>query len=149
QLVWSPDGKSFTGTANGLGQYWSIGALTSANAKVGAVSEPERYNCTSDWMPDSRHILYSRGTIPDKNERAQLWRAAPNGRERDLVYAEAGRHIYGGASSPDGRYYLFTLSVEDLGKVNHSQTTMAIVRAADTPMLGDEDEALRKRYPIA
>jgi Tol biopolymer transport system component len=149
QLVWSPDGRSFTGTANGLGPFWNIGALGRGNDKVSTVSETERYNCTPDWLPDSRHILYSRGTIPDKNERAQLWMAAPDGRDRRMLYAEAGRHIYGGAASPDGCYYLFTRSVEDLGKVDHSQTTMAIIRASDTPMLGDENDSLRQRFPSA
>src|SRR5437867_9823404 len=27
QLVWSPDGRAFVGTANGLGPYWNIGRL--------------------------------------------------------------------------------------------------------------------------
>jgi Tol biopolymer transport system component len=149
QLVWSPDGQAFVGTANGLGPYWNIGVVAKEVVKIATVSETERYNCTPDWLPDSRHVLYSRGTIPDKNERAQLWTATPDGRERRMLYAEAGRHIYGGASSPDGRYYLFTRSVEDLGKVNHAHTTMAIIRASDTPMLGDENEALRERFPKA
>ena len=61
-----------------------------------------------------------------------------------MLYAEAGRHIYGGAASPDGRYLLFTRSVEDLGKVDHAKTTMAIIRYADTPMLGDDDAAFRE-----
>jgi Tol biopolymer transport system component len=149
QLTWSPDGRSFVGTANGLGQFWNIGALGAARDKVSAVGETERYNCTPDWMPDSRHVIYARGTIPDQNERAQLWMAEPDGRDRKMLYAEAGRHIYGGASSPDGRYFLFTRSVEDLGKVEHAKTTMAIIRAVDTPMLGDKDDALRKRFPEA
>ncbi len=143
QLVWSPDGLRFAGVANGLGPAWNVGTLDAATGKITAASETDRYNCTPDWTPDSRHVVYARGTIPDKNERAQLWIAAPDGRDRHLLYAEAGRHIYGGAASPDARYFLFTRSVEDLGKVDHTQTTMAIIRAADTPMLGDEDGALR------
>jgi Tol biopolymer transport system component len=149
QLVWSPDGHAFVGTANGLGQFWNIGVADADRGKISTVSETERYNCTPDWMPDSRHVVYARGTVPDKNERAQLWMAAPDGRDRHMLYAEAGRHVYGGASSPDGRYFLFTRSVEDLGKVDHAKTTMAIIRAADTPMLGDEDRELRKRFPNA
>lgn len=39
--------------------------------------------------------------------------------------------------------------VKDLGAVGKSQTTMAVVRWADTPMLGDESEALRKQFPNA
>lgn len=149
QLVCSPDGRSLTGTANGLGPYWNVGILDMSSRKIALVSEAERYNCTPDWLPDARHVIYARGTIPERNERAQLWIAGPGGAERRMVYAEAGRHIYGGASSPDGRYYLFTRSVEDLGKVDHARTTMSIIRAADTPMLGDDDPALRSRFPDA
>ena len=149
QLSWSPDGRGFTGTANGLGQFWTIGVLDAASGKIGAASEIERYNCTPDWMPDSRHVLYSRGIIPNEGGRAELWTAASDGRELRMLYAEAGRHVYGGASSPDGRYLLFTRSEEDLGRVAHAKTTMAIIRYADAPMLGDESDALRKRFPDA
>jgi len=44
---------------------------------------------------------------------------------------------------------VFTRSVEDLGAVGKSQTTMAVLLWADTPMLGDENPALRRRYPNA
>jgi Tol biopolymer transport system component len=149
QLVWSPDGRVLVGTANGLGQYWNIGVLDASSGQIAAASEIERYNCTPDWMPDSRHVLYSRGTVPGKNERAQLWIAGPGGEDRRMLYAEAGRHIYGGAPSPDGRFLLFSRTVEDLGKVDHARTTMAIIKTADTPMLGDDDSALHKRFPTA
>jgi Tol biopolymer transport system component len=149
QVVWSPNERAFVGTANGLGEFWNIGVVDATSGKISTVSETERYNCTPDWMPDSRHVLYARGTVPRLNERAQLWIAAPDGRDRRMLYAEAGRHIYGGAASPDERYLLFCRCVEDLGKVNYAKTSMAIIRTADTPMLGDEDAALRKRFPDA
>src|SRR5207248_3998718 len=38
QLVWSPDGKAFIGTANGLGPYWNIGRLVDGADKINAVS---------------------------------------------------------------------------------------------------------------
>ena len=148
QLVWSPDGKAFVGTANGLGAYWNIGRLAEGGDKINAVSETERYNCTPDWCPDSRHILYSRGISPKQDGRAQLWMASDDG-EKTRLYAESGRHIYGACASPNAKYLLFTRSVEDLGAVGKSQTTMAVVRWADTPMLGDENPALRRQYPNA
>jgi Tol biopolymer transport system component len=147
QLVWSPDGKWFAGTANGLGPFWNIGRLNLETGELNAISETERYNCTPDWMPDSQHILYSRGIIPDKGGRAELWVAPVDGGERKMLYAEEGRHIYGGCASPDGRYLLFTRSIEDLGKVDQSQTTLAIIRRSDTPMIGDTSESLKKHYP--
>ncbi len=147
QLVWSPDGKWLTGTANGLGPFWNIGRLNLETGELNAVSETHRYNCTPDWLPDSTHILYSRGIIPDKGGRAELWVAGGDGKDGRMLYAEEGRHVYGGCVSPDGQYVLFTRSIEDLGKVDNSQTTMAIIRRADTPMIGDAGEPLKKQYP--
>ena len=149
QLTWSPDGKAFVGTANGLGPFWNIGRLTlDGEGAINAVSETERYNCTPDWCPDSRHIIYARGIIPNEKKRAELWIARDDGSEKKMLYAEATRHIYGACASPDSRYLLFTRSVEDLGAVGKSQTTMAVIRWADTPMIDDSPE-LRARFPDA
>jgi Tol biopolymer transport system component len=149
QLVWSPDGKWFVGTANGLGPYWNIGLLNPATGNLAAVSETDRYNCTPDWLPDSRGILYARGIIPEGGGRAELWVASLDGKDRRTLYAEEGRHIYGACASPDGKYVLFTRSVEDLGRADGSGITMAVIRVADTPMVGDAGAALRKRLPAA
>jgi Tol biopolymer transport system component len=148
QVSWSPDGKAWVGTANGLGQFWNIGALTSEGAIV-AVSATDRYNCTPDWTFDGKGVIYAHGIIPDKGGRAQLWRATPDGKERHLVVAEEGRHLYGACDCPDGKYLLFTRSVEDLGAVGKSQTTMAIVRWADTPMVLDVSASLQQQFPAA
>ena len=147
QLVWSPDGKRFVGTANGLGVAWTIGCLDAETGRIHAVSEIDRYNCTPDWLPDSEHIIYSRGIVPDKAGWAQLWVAKADGTQRQLLYAEQGRHMYGGCVSPDGQYVLFTRSEVDLGKVDNSRTRMAIIRRKDTPMVGGSDESLRTRVP--
>jgi Tol biopolymer transport system component len=149
QLVWSPDGRWFTGTANGLGEFWNIGRLNAATGELNPVSETDRYNCTPDWFPDSEHVLYSRGIIPQAGGRAELWMANGDGGDRSVLCAEEGRHLYGGCASPDGRYVLFTRSVEDLGKVDNSRTTMAVIRRRDTPMIGDDSAALRARLPNA
>ncbi|HYG34214.1 MAG TPA: hypothetical protein VEC99_05495 [Clostridia bacterium] len=129
QLVWSPDGKWFVGTANGLGQFWNIGLVHGTTGEVRALSETERYNCTPDWAPDSQHVVYARGIIPEKGGHAELWIASINGKERFRAYAEPDHHIYGACVSPDGKYLLFTRSVADLGRVNG--TTMAIIRCPD------------------
>jgi Tol biopolymer transport system component len=149
QLVWSPDGKRFAGTANGLGVAWTIGCSDAETGRILAVSEIDRYNCTPDWLPDSEHIVYSRGIVPDKSGWAQLWVAKADGTDRQLLYAEQGRHMYGGCISPDGQYVLFTRSEVDLGKVDNSRTRMAIVRRKDTPMIGGADESLRREFPNA
>jgi hypothetical protein len=80
---------------------------------------------------------------------AQLWVANGDGQEKRLLYAEEGRHIYGGCVSPDSNYILFTRSEEDLGKVDNSRTKMAIIRWKDTPMVGGHSESLHKKYPGA
>jgi Tol biopolymer transport system component len=149
QLVWSPDGRWFVGTANGLGPYWNIGRLGAETGQMNAVSETERYNCTPDWMPDSQRVLYSRGIIPEKGGWAQLWVASGDGREKRPVCAEEGRHLYGGCASPDGKYVVFTRSEADLGKVDNSKTRMAVIRWADTPILIGESAPLRATYPQA
>jgi Tol biopolymer transport system component len=149
QLVWSPDGKWFAGTANGLGPYWAIGRVNADTGEVNAASETDRYNCTPDWLPDSQRIIYSRGIVPEVGGWAELWATSADGKEKRLLYAEEGRHIYGGCVSPDGEYVLFTRSEEDLGKVDNSRTRMAIIRYRDAPMVGGQSESLRKRYPEA
>ncbi len=146
QLVWSPDGKWFIGTANGLGQYWNIGRVSEMTGAINAVSETDRYNCTPDWLADSQHVVYSRGIIPGIGGWAQLWIADSEGKERRVLYAEEGRHIYGGCVSPDGKYVLFTRSQQDLGEVDNSLTTMAIIRRQDTPVIVGKNEVLRKAY---
>jgi len=149
QLVWSPDGKWFVGTANGQGVAWAIGRLNADTGRITAVSETDRYNCTPDWLGNSERVVYSRGIVPDSAGWAQLWVATGDGGERRLLYAQNARHIYGGCVSPDGKYILFTRSQEDLGKVDNSQTAMAIIRWEDTPMVGGDSESLRAEYPDA
>jgi Tol biopolymer transport system component len=149
QLVWSPDGKWFIGTANGLGVAWAIGRLNAESVQINAVSETDRYNCTPDWFPDGQRVVYSRGIVPGQMDWAQLWMADSEGGERRAVYAEEGRHIYGGCISPDARYILFTRSQQDLGEVDNSLTTMAIIRRQDTPTARGRNGARHKEYPNA
>jgi hypothetical protein len=149
QMVWSPDGKAFTGVANKLGPYWNIACLPANGEKIRAVSETERFNCTPDWHPDGRHILYARGIIPGQPGRAELWMGDCYGREKTLLYAEEDRNIYGACASPDARYLLFTRSVQDHGGTGESRSMMAIIRYADTPMIGENSPALRQQVPNA
>ena len=148
QLGWSPDGKWLCGTANGLGEYWAIGRMSVATGAINAVSDTDCYNCTPDWCPDSAHVIYSKG-LPRTEGWAQLWMSDGEGRERSMIYGEIGRHIYGGALSPDGKYALFTRSEQDLGKVDNSRTRMALMRLTDAPIVGGKSEVLRKLYPSA
>jgi len=150
QLVWSPDGQWFLGTANSLGQYWNIGRLSRRTGQINVVSETDRYNCTPDWAPDSQHVVYARGIIPEQGGRAEMWWAGGDGQGRQMLFAEEGRHIYGACVSPDGKYCIFTRSTDDFGQSGDVHGfTMAVMRRADAPMIGDQSAALRKRFPEA
>jgi Tol biopolymer transport system component len=149
QLGWSPDGKWLIGTADHLGQFWNIGLINAVTGDIIAVSETDRYNCTSDWVPDSKRIVYARGIIPEKPGRAELWVGTIDGRPPQPLYAEEGHHIYDACSSPDMKYLIFTRSVGDLTRVDQKDTSMAIIRWDDTPMRGDDGESLRQRLPDA
>jgi len=146
QLFSSPDGKWLCGTANGLGQHWTIARMASTSGELNPVSDGSCYNCTPDWFPDSTRIIFSKG-IPCTLDYAQLWMANGDGSGRSLIYAESGRHIYGGMVSPDAQYVLFTKSQQDLGKVDNSLTTMALMRLKDAPTIGGESLELRKLHP--
>src|SRR5262249_37421535 len=123
----------FIGTANGLGPAWNIARLDAETGEIRALSEVERYNCTPDWFPDSRRVIYSRGVVPEKDGRAELWAADGDGGRRGPIYAEEDRHVYGGCVSPDGQHVVFTRSEEDLGDPR-KDIVMAIIRLADAPM---------------
>jgi Tol biopolymer transport system component len=148
QLFWSPDGKWLCGTANGLGEHWAIGRMNAATGELNRVSDGDCFNCTSDWFPDSRRIIYSKGH-PKTEGWAQLWKADGDGSSKGLIYGEIGRHVYGGCLSPDGKYVLFTRSKEDLGGVDHSETTMSLLRLGDAPVVGGTSDVLRKQHPGA
>jgi Tol biopolymer transport system component len=148
QLFWSPDGKSLVGTANGLGEHWAIGRMNAASGELNRVSDGNCFNCTPDWFPDSRRVVYSKGH-PLTEGWAQLWMAEASGEGKHMLYGEIGRHIYGGAISPDCQFVLFSRSREDLGQVDNSYTEMALMRLKDAPVVGGKSEVLRKQYPEA
>ncbi|MFO0889469.1 MAG: hypothetical protein U0790_10065 [Isosphaeraceae bacterium] len=148
QLFWSPDGKWLVGTANGLGEHWAIGRMDALTGELNRVSDGNCFNCTPDWFPNSRQVVYSKGH-PLTEGWAQLWMAEADGQGKRMLYGEIGRHVYGGLISPDGRHVLFTRSREDLGQVDNAQTEMALIRLADTPVVAGSDGVLHRQYPGA
>jgi hypothetical protein len=116
------------------------------DAVTGAVNAVSTVDCcTPDWFPDSRALIYSRR--PGKW--TQLWRASADGRGRRLVYAEEGRHVYGGCVSPDGRYVLFTGNKEEDGDPRNGGAPMGLMRVQDAPIIGGPSPSLRRRHPEA
>jgi len=146
QVTWSPDGRSLVGVANSFGTGWSIARMDAGTGNVTAVNTVDC--CTPDWFPNARQVVYSKGH-PLTEGWAQLWMADADGHNRRMLYGEIGRHIYGGAISPDGRHVLLTRSREDLGQVDHAQTEMALIRLADTPVVAGASDVLHRQYPGA
>ncbi len=150
QPAWSPDGRWLLGVANSFGSSWSVAGMDAESGRAWPISTVDC--CTPDWFPDSRQVIYSwRSPQPDgtSDPWTQLWRADREGRRRELVYAEAGRHVYGGQVSPDGRYVVFTGNAVEDGDPGAQGAPMAVMRLADAPIIGGDSPALRQRFPTA
>lgn len=151
QLTWSPDGKWLSGVSNAFGAGWMVARMNVEAGEANAVSQQD--NCTPDWFPDSKRMIFSNRHASDvslgKTGWTQLWMADGDGQHLQLVYAEDGRHIYGGHISPDGNYVLFTGNPQEDGDPANGGAPMALMRVADAPILGKETPALRKLHPNA
>lgn len=151
QPTWSPDGKSFVGVANSFGESWSIGRMDAASGAASAVNVQDC--CTPDWFPDSAHVVFSwrppgQGTNSGYGW-TQLWRNAVDGKHPQLLYAEEGRHTYGGHISPDGNYVLFTGNVQEDGDPANGGAPMGLMRLRDAPIIGGQSDSLRTKVPGA
>lgn len=151
QLSWSPDGQWFTGVANSYGTGWSIARMNATSGEAGAVNRVDC--CTPDWFPDSRSIIFSWRPPGQKTNKGygwtQLWLADLEGKSRQLVYGEDGRHVYGGHVSPDGRYVVFTGNMEENGDPKRSGAPMGLMRLTDAPIIGGASPDLRALHPAA
>jgi Tol biopolymer transport system component len=147
QLFWSPDGKRLCGTANQQGRDWNIVALDLDSGKVTQVSR--NLCCTPDWFQgDPARLIYScrvEGVGSDYGW-TMLMQASADGKERNLVYGERGRHIYYGCTSPDDKYVVFAVPENDGG----TDAELAVARLADTPIIVPDDyKPLQALYPNA
>lgn len=150
QSTWSPDGRWLVGVANSFGTSWSIARMNIEGGAPGAVNRIDC--CTPDWFPDSTNVVFSwRPPKPDGSEGpwTQLWRADAGGASRQLLYAEDGRHVYGGCVSPDGHYVLFTGNAVEDGDPANGGGPMGLMRLADAPILGGDSVEMRTRHPGA
>ncbi len=146
QLFWSPDGKWFCGTANLKGENWTVAKMDATTGEVSSIHSFR--NCTPDWFPDSRRVLFSNRP---KGQRGygwtQLWWASLDGKRSGLLYGQDGRHVYGGALSPDGTYVLFTWGDQDGSGAEKSGGRIGVARLADTPIITGESQDLSKKHP--
>ncbi len=151
QLTWSPDGKWLIGVANSFGTGWSIARMDALTGEVSAVNTVDC--CTPDWFPDGQSVIFSWRPPGQKANHGigwtQLWRADADGKSRQLVYGEDGRHIYGGHVSPDGEYALFTGNPQEDGDPQHEGAPMGLVRLKDTPIIGGASPELRSLHANA
>lgn len=129
QMTWSPDGKWLSGVANNFDTGWSVARMEIATGAVNAVSKIDC--CTPDWFPDSKAIVFSRRP----GEWTQLWMADAEGRNRTPLYAEDGRHCYGGCLSPDGKYVLFTGNAHEDGDASNGGAPISVMRLRDAPLV--------------
>jgi Tol biopolymer transport system component len=158
QFFWSPDGKWFTGPANSYGENWTVVRMDANSQEVNAVSKFQ--NCTPDWFPDSKRLIFSSRPASQPDDElakavgqkpgygwTQLWMANGDGTGKSLVYGEDGRHIYGGAISPDGHYVLFTRGLRDGLSGDQNGGVMGLMRMRDAPTIAGASTALRKLHP--
>ncbi len=151
QPTWSPDGRWLVGVANSFGESWSIARMNLTNGVASAVNKIDC--CTPDWFPDSQNVIFSwrpRGQQAQNGYGwTQLWRADAEGKSRQLVYGEDGRHVYGGHVSPDGVYVLFTGNMQEDGDPKNGGAPMGLMRLRDAPIIGGRSDELRAKFPDA
>ena len=146
QLFWAPNGKWFCGTANVGGENWTIVRMDASDGTVNVVSKYQ--NCTPDWFPDSKRVIFSNRPAGQGGYGwTQLWMADAAGKTRSLIYGEDGRHIYGGALSPDGKYVVFTRCPQDGGGSERGGAPGGVMRLSDAPIIAGESKALRQKHP--
>lgn len=146
QLFWSLDGQWFCGVTNNLGELWTVARMNAATGEINPVNTFQ--NCTPDWCADSKRVIFSHRPKGQEGKGwTQLWMADGDGKNRRLVYGEDGSHVYGGATSPDDRYVLFTTSSADGGGSEKDGAMIHVIRTEDTPMITGKSEALRKLHP--
>lgn len=149
QLFWSPDGKWFTGTANFAGQSWTVVRLDAEKGVVNAINKYQ--NCTPDWFPGGKRIIFSNRPRQPAGEVKQesagygwthLYMADGDGKNKTLIYAEDGKHIYFGCPSPDLKYVVFSKLPRD----GSFDAPMGVMRLSDAPNIGGKSAALRKLF---
>ena len=149
QLFPSPDGQWFCGTANAAAVMWTVVRMNIKSGELNIVKSVN--NCTPDWFPDSKHIIFS---SRPKNQTTnngigwtQLWMSDGDGANPRLLYGEDGYHIYGGALSPDGKYILLTKCTVDGGGSEREGAPICIMRYSDVPTIAGECKELRALHP--
>ncbi|MBN1345184.1 MAG: PD40 domain-containing protein [Phycisphaerae bacterium] len=166
QLYWSPDGKWFCGVTNAYGEMWTVARMNALTGEMNPLKKSpiglpatkpsdggkdwQGAECTPDWFPDSKHVLFSHNPIQTQGfGYTQLWMADGEGKHQRMVYAENGRHIYGGTLSPEAKYVLFSRVLFDGAGGLASGMPMGLIRFSDRPCVGGKSKRLREMLPDA
>ena len=98
----------------------------------------------------AEHPLLARDRSGNRRDMPRSGWPSGDGQEQDgCSTRRRTQHLYGGCASPDGKYLLFTRSEVDLGRVDNSRTSMAIVRMSDTPIVPGSSGDLQQKNPGA
>ena len=150
-VVWSPDGRYLCGTADirpgkerygkGIEYPLGIGNTVSLDTETGRRNSVARF---PDWYPSwatdsdcdwfqggSSQVLHSAnnyGICPAYH--TMLWRSGLEQTSSKMVFAEYGKNVWGGCTSPDDQYAIFVIA----GNSWPLQGKMAIIRLSDAPI---------------
>jgi len=142
QIGWSSDGKWFCGVFNHFSEQWTVGRMNVETGEINPVNSFQ--NCTPDWFSNANRVIFShRPRNQDGYGWTQLWMADGDGKKLQFIFGEDGRHIYGGALSPDNMYSLFTACPDDGGGSEEGGAPMRLMRLADAPTIRGESKSLR------
>ena len=76
-----------------------------------------------------------------------LWKSGLDGKPSQLVYGEYMKHVWGGCTSPNGRYAIFVVSGDKWALAGK----MAIIRLGSSPVARGQSqlfhEVLRDHFP--
>ena len=151
QLFWSPDGQWFTGTGNVAGKQWSVVRMNAGTGEINPIITFQ--SCTPDWIPHSNRIIFSSRPAGQSDIHptgwTQLYAADGAGKQVDLLYGEDGYHIYGGATSPDQEYVIFTKCDLDGGGSEKAGAPMCVMSMSDAPAIGGVSPYLQQQFPSA
>jgi serine/threonine protein kinase len=109
--VWSPDGSSLLfstlrGSKAGVGIFQKGSNGAGDEELLLRSDRPEREAWATDWSPDGRYLLFSRGDMANNSE-GEIW-VLPLNRERKPILFLQARAAYDAHFSPDGRWVAYT-----------------------------------------
>jgi serine/threonine protein kinase/Tol biopolymer transport system component len=112
--VWSPDGSrilysTLRGGKAPLGIFQKASNGTGGPEPLLPSGKPDREAWATDWSPDGRFVLFSRGGMAN-NVDADIWVLPLFGERKPSLFIHTAASAYEGQFSPDGRWVAYTSS---------------------------------------